>query len=101
MVAINIVHRRDLDERVERLAARLGLRGRGRKVKVVERALSALEERVARDRPDRAAIRVSLERYAHDGRRLRGRLASLDAGDGRPLSWVLQEALYDERGLPR
>ncbi len=100
-MAINIVHRRDLDERVERLAARLDLRGRGRKVAVIERALSALEERVARDRPDGAAIRASLERYAREGPQLRRRLAGLDPGDGRPLSQVLQEALYDERGLPR
>ena len=100
-VAINIVHRHDLDERVERLAARLDLRGRGRKVAVIERALSALEERVERDRPDRAAIRASLERYAREGPRLCRRLARLDPGDGRPLSRVLQDALYDDRGLPR
>lgn len=100
-MAINIVHRRDLDERVEQLAARLDLRGRGRKVAVIERALSALEERVARDRPSRAAIRASLEQYARDGLRLRTRLAGLDPRDGRPLSQVLQDALYDERGLPR
>ena len=100
-MAINIVHRRDLDERVEQLAARLDLRGRGRKVAVIERALSALEERVERDGPNRAAIRASLERYARDGLRLRKRLAGLDPRDGRPLSQVLQDALYDERGLPR
>ncbi len=49
----------------------------------------------------RAAIRASLERYASDGLRLRKRLAGLDPRDGRPLSQVLQDALYDERGLPR
>ena len=42
-MAINLVHHRDLDERVERLAARLGLTGRGRKVGVIERALATLE----------------------------------------------------------
>lgn len=101
VMAINIVHRRDLDERVEQLAARLHLRGRGRKVAVIERALSVLEERVERDRPNRAAIRASLEQYARDGLRLRKRLAGLDRREGRPLSQVLQDALYDERGLPR
>ncbi len=100
-MAINIVHRHDLDERVERLAARLDLHGRGRKVAVIEQALGALEERVERDKPDRAAIQASLKRYAIEGPRLRERLARLDPGDGRPLSQVLQEVLYDERGLPR
>ncbi len=70
-MAINIVHRRDL------------------------------AERVVRDRPDRAAIRASLEQYAREGLRLRGRLASLDPCEGRSLSQVLQDALYDEHGLPR
>ena len=44
LVAINIVHRPDLDARVEKLASCLGLRGRGRKTAVIERALAALEE---------------------------------------------------------
>ena len=100
-MAINIAHRHDLDERVERLAARLGLRGRGRKTAVIERALTALETQAERAAPDPAAIRSSLERYANDGPRLRARLAHLDPGDGRPLSQVLQDSLYDDRGLPR
>lgn len=100
-MAINIAHRHDLDERVERLAARLGLRGRGRKTAVIERALTALETQAERAAPDRAAIRSSLERYAKEGPRLRARLAHLDSGDGRPLSQVLQESLYDDWGLPR
>ena len=100
-VAINIMHRRDLDDRVERLAARLALRGRGRKVTVIERALSALEERVARNKPDQAAIRASLQQYASQGPHLRERVASPVPGDGRPLSQVLQDTLYDGRGLPR
>ena len=99
-MAINIAHRRDLDERVERLAARLGLRGRGRKTAVIERAVDALEERVESAAPDRASIRASLERYAQRAPHLRRRMAHLDPGDGRPLSQVLQDGLYDERGLP-
>ena len=62
-MAINLAHRRDLDERVERLAARLGLTGRGRKVGVIERALTTLEEQVERDHPDRGTIIAALDRY--------------------------------------
>ena len=43
-MAINLVHRKDLDDRVERLAAQLGLSGRGRKNAIIERALTVLEE---------------------------------------------------------
>ena len=100
-MAINIAHRHDLDERVERLASRLGLRGRGRKTAVIERALTALETLEEGTAPNRAAIRSSLERYAKDGPRLRARLGHLDPGDGRPLSQVLQDFLYDDWGLPR
>ena len=100
-MAINIAHRHDLDERVERLAVRLGLRGRGRKTAVIERALDAIEDEAGRGGVDRAAVRASLARYAKAGLRLRERLAHLDPGDGRPLSQALQEDLYDERGLPR
>ena len=100
-MAINIAHRHDLDERVERLAVRLGLRGRGRKTAVIERALDALESEAGRGETNRVAVRASLARYAKAGPRLRERLARLDPGDGRPLSEALQDDLYDERGLPR
>ena len=100
-MAINIAHRRDLDARVERLAGRLSLHGRGRKTAVIERALDALEEQVERSRPDRAAILASLERYAAAGARLRERPADPETADRRPLSLLLQDALYDEHGLPR
>ena len=100
-MAINIAHRRDLDARVERLAGRLALHGRGRKTAVIERALDALETQVERSRPDRAAILASLERYAAAGTRLRERQIDAEAADRRPLSLRLQDALYDERGLPR
>ena len=101
-MAINLAHRRDLDERVERLAARLGLTGRGRKVGVIERALTTLEEQVERDHPDRGTIIAALDRYIDTGSRRRDRLM---AGNGLhgdpPLSLALQEMLYDERGLPK
>lgn len=102
-MAINIAHRRDLDAWVERLAARLDLRGRGRKTAVIERALRALEEQTERSRPRRADIEAALERLAEAGDRFReregrsGRSAAVD----RPLSQVWQDELYDERGLPR
>lgn len=98
-MAINLAHRPDLDSRVEKLADRLGLKGRGRKTATIERALALLEERVAHDRPDQAAIKASLDRYIADGSRLRERLAGR-GDDGPPLSLSLQQALYDERGLP-
>ena len=98
-MAINLAHRPDLDSRVEKLADRLGLKGRGRKTATIERALALLEERVAHDRPDRMAIEAALDRYIADGSRLRERLAGR-SGDGPPLSLSLRQALYDERGLP-
>ena len=98
-MAINLAHRPDLDSRVEKLADRLGLKGRGRKTATIERALALLEERVAHDRPDRTAIEAALDRYIADGSRLRERLTDR-SGDGPPLSLSLQQALYDERGLP-
>ncbi len=100
-MAINIAHRRDLDQRVERLAVRLGLRGRGRKTAVIERALAALEQEAAGDEADRTAVGASLARYAKAAPRLRERLPYLVSGDGRPLSQALQEDLYDESGLPK
>ena len=98
-MAINLAHRPDLDSRVERLADRLGLKGRGRKTATIERALALLEKHVAQDRPDRAAITAALDRYIAEGPRLRERLAGRNGGDP-PLSLSLQQALYDERGLP-
>ena len=101
-MAINLAHRRDLDERVERLAARLGLTGRGRKVGVIERALTTLEEQVERGHPDRGAIIAALDRYIDTGSRRRERLmAGNGLHGGPPLSLTLQEMLYDERGLPK
>ncbi|MCY4453090.1 MAG: hypothetical protein OXC01_14155 [Immundisolibacterales bacterium] len=101
-MAINLTHRPDLEERVERLAARLALEGRGRKTATIERALTALEERLASDRPDRGAIEASIDRYIEAGLRLRERLSGTVLPDYAPaLSLSLQEDLYTERGLPR
>ena len=101
-MAINIAHRHDLDERVERLAARLDLRGRGRKIAVIERALRALEEQTERIRPDRARVEAALERLAQADRfRERERRRGRFADDDRPLSQVWQDELYDEHGLPK
>lgn len=100
-MAINIAHRQDLDERVERLAAALDLRGRGRKTAVIERALDALEAHVERTRPRRADVLASIGRYVEAGRRLRVRPARARPDTGRPASLTLQDALYDDRGLPR
>jgi len=102
MVAINLVHRPDLDARVEKLAFRLGLRGRGRKTAVIERALAALEEQERTAHRDPTAIAASLQRYVENGARLRARL--IEDGmpnQGRPLSALLQQSLYDEQGLPK
>lgn len=100
-VAINIAHRPDLDERVERLAARLDLRGHGRKTAVIERAVGALEDQVDRQEPDRAAIVTSLDRLAEAGDRYRKRAGIPATGDPGPLSQVWQEELYDDDGLPK
>ena len=100
-MAINIAHRRDLDARVERLAGRLAVHGCGRKTAVIERALDTLGTQAECSRLDRAAILASLERYTTAGTRPRERPIDAEAADRRPLSLRLQDALYDERGLPR
>ena len=100
-MAINLTHRPDLDNRVEQLADRLELKGRGRKTAIIERALTALEERLASDRPDRVAIEASIDRYIEVGARLRERLSGRNVPDSAlSLSLSLQQALHDERGLP-
>ena len=100
-MAINLTHRPDLDNRVEQLADRLELKGRGRKTVIIERALTALEERLASDRPDCVAIEASIDRYIEVGARLRERLSGKDLPDSVPsLSPSLQQTLYDERPLP-
>ena len=66
-MAINLAHRPDLDRRVEQLADHLGLKGRGRKTAIIERALTLLEKHVVHDRPDRAVIEAALDRYIAKG----------------------------------
>ena len=101
-MAINLVHRPDLDDRVENLASRLGLKSRGRKTASIELALTALEEQVRVAHPDPAAIAASLQRYIEKGACLRAQLTENDSPDqSQPLSSLLQQTLYDERGLPR
>ena len=67
----------------------------------IKRALDAVEAQVERSRPDRAAIFASLERYAASGAHLRVRPADPETADPGLSSLVLQDALYDDRGLPR
>ncbi len=99
-MAINITHRPDLDDRVERLANRLGISGYGRKTAVIEKALSALEERVG-NQVTKAQIRASLKSYLLNGDRLRQEVLRLCPDSREPVSQTLQEELYDERGVPR
>ena len=99
-MAINITHRPDLDEQVERLAAQLGLSGHGRKTAVIEKALEALEEQVGRY-PSRSEIRASLNRFMENGQRLREEILRQNPDLKEPLSQSLQDELYDEWGIPK
>lgn len=101
-VVINIVHRSDLDARVEKLTSCLGQRGRGRKTTVIERALAAPEEREMTAHLDPTVIAAPIQRYIDNSTRLSARLFEEGVPKrGRPLSALQQEALYDEPGLPR
>ena len=98
-MAINLTHRPDLEERIERLAARLVPGQRGYKTAVIERALAALEEQTPRVAPE--AIRTSLDQFAH-GEQIAAELAEDPELDRtRPLSEALQTVIYDAHGLPR
>lgn len=99
-MSINLAHRPDLESRVEQLADRFGLRGRGRKTAVIERALAALEESTAEDDQDELTIKASINRYIDGGVRLRMRLEKDFRSESAPLSAALQTAIYGERGLP-
>lgn len=99
-MAINLADRPDLERRVEELADRLGLRGRGRRTAIIERALAALEESVEHDDQKQLTIKASIDRYIDAGCRLHARLAKDFPGASVPLSASLQQALYDECGLP-
>lgn len=99
-MSINLAHKPDLERRVERLADRFGLRGRGRKTAVIERALAALEESAAGDDRDELTIKASINRYIDAGVRLRTRVEKDFPSESAPLSAALQKAIYGERGLP-
>lgn len=99
-MAIIITNRPDLERRVEQLAGRFGLRGRGRKTAVIERALAALEEGAAQDDQEQLTIKESIDRYITAGVQLRADLAKDLPSESAPLSASLQQALYGERGLP-
>ena len=99
-MAINITHRPDLDDQVERLAMQIGLAGHGRKTAVIERALKALEEEVG-IYPSRSEMRASLNRFLEDGPRIREDILRQNLDLKEPLSQTLQEELYDEWGAPK
>lgn len=99
-MAINLTHRPDLENRIERLASRLGMNGRGHKTAVIERALSALEAQAPRMSP--GAIRAALKKYEGSGALIAAELANDPELDhSKPRSQALQDVLYDETGLPR
>ena len=58
-MAINLTHGLDLEGRVEKLAERFELKGRGRKTASIRHTLTALEESLASEPPDRAAIEAA------------------------------------------
>lgn len=99
-MVINLAHRPDLESRVERLADRIGLRGRGRQTAVIERALAAFEEGMAENVRDPVTIKASINRYIDAGVQLRTRLEKDFPSASAPLSASLQQAIYGERGLP-
>ena len=99
-MAINITHRPELDDQVERLAAQLGLSRHGRKTAVIEKALKALEEQVARH-PSQSEIRASLHRFVENGQGLREEILERNPELKEPLSKTLQDELYDEQGIPK
>ena len=99
-IAINITHRPDLDDQVERLAVQLGLPRLGRKTAVIEKALQVLEEQVGTP-PSRSEVRASLGRILENGRRLRREVLRRNPDLKEPLSQTLQDGLYDRWGLPK
>ena len=102
-MAINIAHRPDLDERVDYLAKVLHGGVRGSKVKVIESAIEALEEKRGVRKCSREEIRDALMKVAERGPQLRAAMLAADPtlDPDRPLSETLFEQLYDEHGLPK
>ena len=99
-MAINLTHRPDLENRIERLASRLGMNGRGRKTAVIERALTALEQQTPR--MSAQEIEESLEKFGRNADLVAAELANDPELDhSKPLSQALQDVLYGEHGLPK
>ena len=81
--------------------ARLVERTRRRTAGPEDAARLPVEEPCRADRPKCGSIGEALNRYIDAGPGLRRRLAEQEgAGDDRPLSLILQDELYDKRGLP-
>ena len=101
-MAINIAHRPDLDRRVEVLALRLGLRGRGRKTRVIERALESLETRSSAIKTTPEEIDAFFKELSESTREMRKRFTAEFPGMSiETISRTLQDELYDKRGLPK
>ncbi len=101
-MAINLTHRPDLEIRIESLAERLKLKGRGRKSATIERALTALEEKLDSERPSQEYIGESLANLAEGGDRFREQIyRQFPQLQGKALSLALQDEVYDEQGLPK
>ena len=101
-MAINLVHRPDLEEKIEILADRLSLIRRGRKTRIIELALKALEKQLDSERPSPEHIQKSLKKYTNNGRQFRERMYKAYPDlRGKDLSLALDNEFYDERGLPK
>ena len=99
-MAIDLAHRSDLERGAEELADRFGLRGRGRKTTITERALAAFSGSEAQDDQEQLAIEPSIARFVEARIRLRTRLAKGFPSVSAPLAASQQQAVYDESGLP-
>lgn len=100
-MAIYIAHRPDLDRRVEILADHLGLRGKGRKTRIIEHALDSLEAKVRSSKPSEEEIDAAFAKYEDAAEEVRISLQKqLPYSNADHLSRFLQEELYDEHGIP-
>lgn len=99
-MAINLTHRADLEARIDRLASRLGINGRGHKTAVIEKALGALEAQTSLMSAEE--ISRALEKFGRHADLIAAELADDPGLDpNKPLSQTLQDVLYDGRGLPK
>ncbi len=101
-MAINLTHRLDLEEKIEYLAGRLKLTGRGRKTLTIERALDALEEKIESDLPNPEYIRMTLAKYMERGDEFRKDMyKAYPHLRGKDLSLAITDELYEKSGLPK